>query len=291
MDVDARYSAFVAGLGSLNSHPLSDLQENQQVPNDGNTSNCISWEDFQPTEWSLYPFALSNEHNASGPVGQYGRVPNEQQGDWHLSPLDHGSGQELNMQYHVASPQSQPAYSDEPSPRSSHQQLPQVTKSPTEAPKAVQKRNSRVVDRSAPKQKRRPKSRQLDCIGTPSERNEDQSDEAGDSNGDVDGGDDGRQSSRKLPHGAERARIQERNRLAATKHRKLKRQTIQKLEADQNDIMARRDDLSENIKTLRDELCQLRMMLLQHQDCGCTLIQKYLRRKAHLYVTGQNLEQ
>lgn len=78
----------------------------------------------------------------------------------------------------------------------------------------------------------------------------------------------------------------ERNRLAATKFRSRKREGTDKMKVDEEALERRNRQLSSSVKELTQEVYQLKMQLLKHSDCDCTLIQDYIQSEAHRYIHG-----
>ena len=76
----------------------------------------------------------------------------------------------------------------------------------------------------------------------------------------------------------------ERNRIAATKFRTKQRQDQQNLESIEQDLERIHRDLSASVTDLTFEVYNLKMELLQHSGCNCTLIQNYLAQESQRYV-------
>ncbi|KAH6983904.1 hypothetical protein EDB80DRAFT_899214 [Ilyonectria destructans] len=79
-------------------------------------------------------------------------------------------------------------------------------------------------------------------------------------------------------------RIQERNRIAANKFRVRKRENIERLQSEEQNMEKHNITLSNSVDKLITEIHQLKMQLLQHSDCNCTLIQDYIRNDAQRYI-------
>ncbi|KAF4981970.1 hypothetical protein FZEAL_2316 [Fusarium zealandicum] len=79
-------------------------------------------------------------------------------------------------------------------------------------------------------------------------------------------------------------RLQERNRIASNKFRVRKREDAKRLRSDEEDMERINRDLSKCAADLTLQVYQLKMRLLQHTDCNCTLIQNYIANEANRYV-------
>lgn len=78
----------------------------------------------------------------------------------------------------------------------------------------------------------------------------------------------------------------ERNRAAANKFRSRKREDTDRLKVDEGELEKRNRELLNSAKQLKQEVYQLKMQLLKHSDCDCTLIQNYIKSEAHRYIHG-----
>ncbi|KAG0000832.1 hypothetical protein BGZ65_004020 [Modicella reniformis] len=74
-----------------------------------------------------------------------------------------------------------------------------------------------------------------------------------------------------------RQRFLERNRMAASKCREKKRLQTLKTIADADEITARNQFLHETLDQLQEEVRQLKNQILCHRDCGCDVIQRFVR--------------
>jgi hypothetical protein len=92
---------------------------------------------------------------------------------------------------------------------------------------------------------------------------------------------------RNRKHDAGHKRVQERNRIAANKFRIRKREDLARLESDGQDIEQRHRTLSSCVDDLNEEILHLKMQLLQHTSCNCTLIQHYIKNEAQHYIQQQ----
>ncbi|KAJ4122929.1 hypothetical protein NW768_009919 [Fusarium equiseti] len=79
-------------------------------------------------------------------------------------------------------------------------------------------------------------------------------------------------------------KIQERNRIASNKFRVKKREDAIKLRADEEDMERANRDLTNCVSELTLQVYELKMKLLQHTDCDCTLIQDYIGTEAQRYI-------
>lgn len=75
-----------------------------------------------------------------------------------------------------------------------------------------------------------------------------------------------------------------RNRIAADKFRVRKRENIERLQSEEQNVEKHNITLSDCVDKLITEIHQLKMQLLQHSDCNCTLIQDYIRNDAQRYI-------
>ncbi|KAG0223591.1 hypothetical protein BGW42_005761 [Actinomortierella wolfii] len=74
-----------------------------------------------------------------------------------------------------------------------------------------------------------------------------------------------------------RQRFLERNRLAASKCREKKRLQTLKTIADADAITLRNQELHEQLNDLQEQVRSLKTQILCHRDCGCDVIQKFVR--------------
>ncbi|KAG7418529.1 Transcription factor atf21 [Fusarium oxysporum f. sp. raphani] len=84
-------------------------------------------------------------------------------------------------------------------------------------------------------------------------------------------------------------RIQERNRIAADKCRMRKREHFSRLQFDEQATEQRHRELSSCMNDLNEEILYLKMQLLQHTSCNCTLIQHYIKNEAQRYTDALGL--
>lgn len=89
-----------------------------------------------------------------------------------------------------------------------------------------------------------------------------------------------------LPKDPRRRRILERNRIAATKCRLRKRDEADALASREQAMEDHHRYLSTCFESLTAEIYQLKTQLLQHTDCDCSLIQKYITNEAKKSVEG-----
>ncbi|KAH8168469.1 bZIP transcription factor domain-containing protein [Sarocladium implicatum] len=78
----------------------------------------------------------------------------------------------------------------------------------------------------------------------------------------------------------QRMRVMERNRIAATKCRTRKRSEASTLASCEQQMEEQHRQLSSCFESLRHELYVLKTQLLQHTDCNCVLIQRYIANEA-----------
>lgn len=88
------------------------------------------------------------------------------------------------------------------------------------------------------------------------------------------------------PKDPRRKRILERNRVAATKCRLRKRDESSALASQEQAMGDQNRYLSTSFDQLTTEIYHLKTQLLQHTDCSCVLIQKYIANEARKSVDG-----
>ncbi|KAH7169801.1 uncharacterized protein B0J16DRAFT_351571 [Fusarium flagelliforme] len=80
-------------------------------------------------------------------------------------------------------------------------------------------------------------------------------------------------------------RDKERNRVASNKLRAKKRENAKKLKSEAEDMERINRHLSSCVADLTLEVYDLKTRLLQHTDCDCSRIQKYIVDEAHRYIS------
>ncbi|KAF4334800.1 hypothetical protein FBEOM_11357 [Fusarium beomiforme] len=94
-------------------------------------------------------------------------------------------------------------------------------------------------------------------------------------------------------HGSERSDQQgknlgqhpkERNRIASSKYRTKEREHTLRVQSEEQELERTNHDLSICVANLTREVQELKMKLLQHTDCDCSLIHDYLAAEAQRYV-------
>jgi hypothetical protein len=83
---------------------------------------------------------------------------------------------------------------------------------------------------------------------------------------------------------ASRVRIREKNRIAADKCRGRQRIAMERLNLKHDSLEYENQQLSKMVKDLVAERIVLKNMLLEHGNCGCELIENYLRESAVRWV-------
>ncbi|KAM0085557.1 hypothetical protein ACKRZS_002163 [Fusarium odoratissimum] len=78
----------------------------------------------------------------------------------------------------------------------------------------------------------------------------------------------------------------ERNRIAAGKSRAKKRERTLRVQSEEQELERTNHDLCIYVANLTREAQELKMKLLQHTDCDCSLIHDYLAAEAQRYVHG-----
>jgi hypothetical protein len=89
-----------------------------------------------------------------------------------------------------------------------------------------------------------------------------------------------------LPKDPRQRRVLERNRIAANKCRLRKRDEALALASREEAMEGQNRDLMMCFNSLNVEICYLKTQLLQHTDCNCVLIQKYIANEARKSVDG-----
>ncbi|RPA95233.1 hypothetical protein L873DRAFT_1837256 [Choiromyces venosus 120613-1] len=87
---------------------------------------------------------------------------------------------------------------------------------------------------------------------------------------------------------AKRQKFLERNRIAASKCRRKKKQWTQNLEDTAREVQALSKTLNKHVSVLRDELLHLKGELLKHNGCSCERIKQYLMNEATRVVEGSS---
>ena len=85
---------------------------------------------------------------------------------------------------------------------------------------------------------------------------------------------------------AKRQKFLERNRIAASKCRRKKKQWTQDLEDTAREVQNTSKNLLKQVAVLRDELLYLKDELLKHDGCSCERIKQYLMNEATRVVEG-----
>lgn len=85
---------------------------------------------------------------------------------------------------------------------------------------------------------------------------------------------------------ASQKRIQESNRKAASRFRVRKREGEERLRSKEQEREDTHRRLSNSVDELMDEVYELKMKLLLHSNCNCSLIQNYIKDEAQNYVEG-----
>ncbi|KAG0098076.1 hypothetical protein BGZ93_001224 [Podila epicladia] len=87
---------------------------------------------------------------------------------------------------------------------------------------------------------------------------------------------------------AKRQRFLERNRLAAAKCREKKRLQTLKTITDADEITAKNQALHESLNELQEEVRMLKNQILCHRDCGCDVIQKFVKTSLTIPLTSSS---
>jgi hypothetical protein len=81
-------------------------------------------------------------------------------------------------------------------------------------------------------------------------------------------------------------KLQERNRVASNKCRIRKQEDERKLKSAEQHMEKLNRDLSTCATDLKSQVNDLKMMLLQHTNCNCVLIQEYITNEARRFIQG-----
>jgi len=87
---------------------------------------------------------------------------------------------------------------------------------------------------------------------------------------------------------AKRQKFLERNRIAASKCRRKKKQWTQNLEDTAREVQTASKNLHKQVAALRNELLHLKGELLKHNGCSCERIKQYLMNEATRVVEGSS---
>lgn len=79
-------------------------------------------------------------------------------------------------------------------------------------------------------------------------------------------------------------KVQERNRIASNKFRIKKRDDAKQLRIEEEIVEQTSRKLNDCVSDLTMQVYDLKMRLLQHTDCDCTLIKKYIATEAQRYI-------
>ncbi|CZR49777.1 uncharacterized protein FPRO_15986 [Fusarium proliferatum ET1] len=82
----------------------------------------------------------------------------------------------------------------------------------------------------------------------------------------------------------------ERNRIVSGKFRAKKREHMLRVQSEEQELERTNYDLSICVANLTREVQELKMKLLQHTDCDCSLIHDYLAIEAQRYVCGLSMQ-
>ncbi|KAH7247512.1 uncharacterized protein BKA55DRAFT_646459 [Fusarium redolens] len=83
---------------------------------------------------------------------------------------------------------------------------------------------------------------------------------------------------------AKHKQAQERNRIAADKCRMRKKDDLARLQSVEQVMEQRHRTLSSCVGDLKEEILYLKMQLLQHTSCNCTLIHHHINKEAQQYI-------
>ncbi|CZS73802.1 unnamed protein product [Fusarium graminearum] len=79
-------------------------------------------------------------------------------------------------------------------------------------------------------------------------------------------------------------KVQARNRIASNKFRSKKRDDAKQLRTDEQVVEQTNRELNDCVSDLTMQVYDLKMRLLQHTDCECTLIKEYIATEAQRYI-------
>ncbi|SPJ83618.1 uncharacterized protein FTOL_10134 [Fusarium torulosum] len=83
-------------------------------------------------------------------------------------------------------------------------------------------------------------------------------------------------------------KMQERDRITANKLRLRKKEDLMRLQSVEQAMEQRHKTLSRSVDDLKEEVLYLKMQLLQHKSCKCTLIQHYINEEAQQFFIKSN---
>ena len=87
------------------------------------------------------------------------------------------------------------------------------------------------------------------------------------------------------PDDARRSKFLERNRVAASKCRQKKKEWTQNLEDRARDLQKDKNNLRVLVESLSEELYYLKTQCMEHRDCECDAIQRYLNDPSHILAS------
>ncbi|KAH7231040.1 hypothetical protein BKA59DRAFT_409282 [Fusarium tricinctum] len=253
------------GLSALNGYDLQDTAGNGLDFYNPTLPAYFQWETLEPVDWSTFTGLLQHQDNLADSLGQHISQSNEIQASPDWEAKGHLDAHISIAGAHTSSQDIDQAAFNWPSPSPSHT----LTRPQPPAKKAVRKRKTSSSEPLAPKWLQINLKPALDT-------EVDTQGEAGYADrGDVRG-------HRKKNRAHKRA--QERNRIAASKFRHRRREEMEKVYSKEQDLEKINFNLTGCLKDLVAEAHQLKMNLLQHTTCECTLIHKYIQNEAQRYI-------
>lgn len=225
----------------------------------------FQWEALELVDWSTSMGLFQDEDNLANSFGQYISPSNEilSSPDWEV--VGHPDPHISTAGSHASCQDIDQADSNWLSPSFSHTlTIPQPS-----AKKDIRKRKTRSSDFPGSKRIQLNLEPDLDA------EVETQGGESLADRGDIKG-------HRKENRAHKRAQV--RNRTAATTFRDRKREEIEKMHSNEQDLEKINLNLTSCLKDLVIEAQQLKVNLLQHTNCECTLIQKYIRNEAQRFI-------
>jgi len=95
------------------------------------------------------------------------------------------------------------------------------------------------------------------------------------------------EAKRKLSEEEKRKLSRERNKIAASKCRKRKKEWAAALEVELNQANAAKAELARTVGKLQEEILYLKGIILRHSDCQCAGVQEYINQQVKAILFGQ----
>ncbi|KAJ3542277.1 hypothetical protein NM208_g4188 [Fusarium decemcellulare] len=256
-------SSWPDGPTALNDYDLRDTTKNGLHFYGPALPTYIQWETSEPANWLTFPRLLQHQGNLAASWGQHSSQPNEilASPDWEAAS-HHGAHLPI-VEAHTSSQDiDQAAFNC-----SSLAYIPQRPQ--PSAKKEVQTRKTSSGESLAAKRL------QINAKPAQDTKVDTQRGATHAGRGNVRG-----RHKRNRAH----KRVQERNRIDASKRRHQRREETEKVYSNVQDLKEINLELTGCLKELVAETHQLKMDVLQHSACECTLIHKYIKKEAERFV-------